>query len=40
MPPFAQKLDVDGDFPQHLTAAFDGLYTMALFWRGSETLLE
>ena len=28
---FAQKLDVDGDFPQHLTAAFDGLYTMAYF---------
>lgn len=28
---FAQKLDVDSDFPQHLTAAFDGLYTMAYF---------
>lgn len=28
---FAQKLDVDSDFPQHLTVAFDGLYTMAYF---------
>ncbi|WP_455963055.1 glutaminase domain-containing protein [Bacteroides bouchesdurhonensis] len=28
---FAQKLDLDSDFPQHLTAAFDGLYTMAYF---------
>ena len=28
---FAQKLDMNSDFPQHLTAAFDGLYTMAYF---------
>ncbi|MDD3038304.1 glutaminase family protein [Bacteroides sp.] len=28
---FAQKLDVNSNFPQHLTAAFDGLYTMAYF---------
>lgn len=27
----AQRLDVNSDFPQHLTAAFDGLYTMAYF---------
>ena len=28
---FAQKLDLNSNFPQHLTAAFDGLYTMAYF---------
>lgn len=27
----AQKLDVNSEFPQHLTVAFDGLYTMAYF---------
>lgn len=28
---FAQKLNLNSDFPQHLTVAFDGLYTMAYF---------
>ena len=28
---FAQKLDLNSSFPQHLTTAFDGLYTMAYF---------
>lgn len=27
----SQRLDVDSDLPQHLTAAFDALYTMAYF---------
>ena len=28
---FAQHVELDSDYPQHLTAAFDGLYTMSYF---------
>ena len=28
---FAQELELDSEFPQHLTISFDGLYTMSYF---------